>query len=165
MKELFERLADGCAASGGKWWWREDVLFSLACAEAALPVFEKADPNDKRPRLAIEAARKLLQNPTEQNIRAADIASGAAWAAGLPSGQTAAIAQDHGGAYAAALAASHAAATASNAGEVTHTADSAVEWAAIFACEAGVSEPEILRAFAREVAGTPLAPIVTAEQL
>ena len=67
------------------------------------------------------------------------------------SGQTAAIAQDHGGAYAAALAASHAAATA--------------EWAAIFACEAGVSEPEILRAFAREVAGTPLAPIVTAEQL
>lgn len=156
---------DSYESSGGKWWWREDVLYALACAEAALPVFERADPNDKRPWLAIEAARKWLQNPTAENIRAAVIASGEAWAAGMPSGMTAAIALDTGGAYAAALAASHAASTASKAGEATYTVDSAAYWATIFACEAGVSEPDILRAFARQVAGTPLAPIVTAEQL
>jgi hypothetical protein len=171
MKRLPERLIESCKARGVKWWWREDVLFSVACAEAALPVFEQAHPNDKRPRLAIEAARKWLQNPTDQNICAAVIASSAAaWAAGMRSG-TAAIVLDHresdaAAAVAASFAASYAVSAASHAREAIYIADGiAANLAVCYAGEAGVSEPEILRAFAREVAGTPLAPIVTAEQL
>lgn len=151
MKKLPDRLVDSAEANGVKWWWREDVLFSVACAEACLPVFEIAHPNDKRPRLAIEAARAWLANPTDDAICYAVTAGDAA--------------RDAANELDKSFTAASAAIAASNAAEATDTADWASDWAPIYAAKAGISEPQILSAFAREVAGTPLEIIVMAEQL
>ena len=45
------------------------VEYALICAEPVLHIFEEKFPEDKRPRQALEAARKWLQNqnPTEAN--------------------------------------------------------------------------------------------------
>ena len=43
------------------------VLLACECAEHALAIYEKKYPSDKRPRQAIEAARKWASNPTEKN--------------------------------------------------------------------------------------------------
>ena len=41
------------------WWTRQQiVLTACACAETVLDIFEKKYPNDKRPRVAIETARR-----------------------------------------------------------------------------------------------------------
>ncbi len=61
-------------------------LFAADCAAWALPFFEKAYPNDKRPRQAIQAARDYANGKiTEEELKiassAASAASGAAYAA------------------------------------------------------------------------------------
>ena len=54
-------------------------LFACDCAEHVLPIFEKQYPDDKRPRSAIETARKFaLGTATQDEL---DAAWGAAWAA------------------------------------------------------------------------------------
>ena len=103
-----------------EWGGRESFLVALICAEAALPVWELAHPEDKRPRLATEAARAWLKDPTV----------GAVWDA-IDAGRAAGEAAD----------------------------------GPRCAANAGVMEPVLLRAFAREVAGTPLERFVTAELL
>ena len=50
-------------------------LFAADCAEHVLPIFEKARPNDDRPRKAIEAARAFARDEI------GDAAWAAAWAA------------------------------------------------------------------------------------
>ena len=57
------------------------LYFALLCAKEVLPIFEKEFPNDKRPRKAIEAAQKVLENDTEENRQAAAWAAEAAGAA------------------------------------------------------------------------------------
>ena len=63
---------------------KEIRLFAADCAELVLPIFEKDYPNDKRPSLAIQAARDYANGLiTMEELRAAasDAASDAAWAA------------------------------------------------------------------------------------
>ena len=50
---------------------KEKQSLAIQCAEMVLDIFEKKYPNDNRPRKAIEAAKKCLANPTEENQRAA----------------------------------------------------------------------------------------------
>jgi hypothetical protein len=58
-------------------------LFACDCAEHVLPIFEKECPEDKRPRQAIETARKFAngQATSEELSAAWDAAWAAAWAA------------------------------------------------------------------------------------
>ena len=60
-------------------------LFACDCAEQVLPIFEKAYPDDKRPRASIETARKYANGKATQDELAAaraaawDAARAAAW--------------------------------------------------------------------------------------
>jgi hypothetical protein len=116
------------------WVWKkfatknEAVKFGLKCAQSVLNIFEDRYPEDKRPRLALEAVDNYLQNPTEENKRkcknAAYAAAAAAYAAAY-----AAYAAEY--AYAAAYAAyAYAAAYAAYAAEY---AAYAAEYAAMSA--------------------------------
>ena len=78
-----------------------------------LAKFEEKYPNDKRPRLAIEAAQEWISNPTTGAARAADAAD-AAYAA--------AHAADVADAARAAYAAAHVAADAARAADAAHAA-------------------------------------------
>ena len=58
------------------------IKYAIYSAELVLHIFEKKYPDDKRPRLAIKAAKKYLKTPTEKNKEAAAAAAArAAWAA------------------------------------------------------------------------------------
>jgi hypothetical protein len=69
--------------------WNDRVLrlFACDCAERALPLFEQNHPDDKRPRLCIETARRFANGQaTREELAAAWAAAGAAaeaaaWAA------------------------------------------------------------------------------------
>ena len=50
--------------------------------EQTISIYEKKYPNDNRPRKAIEAAKKCINNPSIENIKLAKIAGDAAWEAG-----------------------------------------------------------------------------------
>jgi len=55
---------------------------AIYAAEQVLPLFEKRYPNDNRPRAAIEAARRVLENDTAETRQAArNAAADAAYAA------------------------------------------------------------------------------------
>ena len=62
--------------------WNDRIARSFACdcAERVLPIFEKECPNDKRPRLAIEAARGFLSGvvTAAASVAASDAARAAA---------------------------------------------------------------------------------------
>jgi len=64
-----------------QWNGRNLRLFAADCAEHVLPIFEKAHPNDKRPREAIVVARRYASGEaTDQELDAAwDAARDAAW--------------------------------------------------------------------------------------
>ena len=67
--------------------YKQRVQYAVFAAEQVLDIFEKKYPEDKRPRLAIEAAKKCIEDPSEENkqaarkARAADAAAAAAAAA------------------------------------------------------------------------------------
>lgn len=61
-----------------KWTKKDSVFLAIFASELVLDNFEKKYPNDKRPRKAIEAAKKVLKNNTEKNRSAAE---SAAWSA------------------------------------------------------------------------------------
>ena len=60
---------------------KQNQQLAVFSAQQVLPIFEKKYPTDKRPRLAIEAAKNVLKNDTKKNRAAAWAAAGAAWAA------------------------------------------------------------------------------------
>ncbi len=64
-----------CGKMTGKKGWptrQELVLAACDCAETVLPIFEKKYPNDKRPRTAIETARKWAEGKASiEEVRAA----------------------------------------------------------------------------------------------
>ena len=65
-----------------KWTKKDSINLAIFSAELALPNFEKEYPDDMRPRVAIEAAKKVLLKDTEKNRKlAASAASSAALAA------------------------------------------------------------------------------------
>ncbi|MDO9543245.1 MAG: hypothetical protein Q7J98_13135 [Kiritimatiellia bacterium] len=64
-----------------KWQKKDNVALAIYAAEFCLKNFEKLFPDDKRPRLAIEAAKKWIKNPTEESASAASAASAARSAA------------------------------------------------------------------------------------
>jgi hypothetical protein len=96
------------------------VAYAIFAAEQVIDIFEKKYPDDKRPRKAIDAAKKWLKNRTDENAAAADAAA-AAYAA------YAAYAADDAAAYAAAYAAYAADAAAAYA---AYAADAAAAYAA-----------------------------------
>ena len=70
--------------------WNERTarLFAADCAERVLPIFEKEQPNDDRPRKAIEAARAYARG--EIGAAARDAARDAAWDAAWDAARAAA---------------------------------------------------------------------------
>ena len=56
-----------------RWRWTKKMSVSLAiyAAELVLPIFEKKYPDDKRPREAIEVAKKVFKSDTSKNGAAA----------------------------------------------------------------------------------------------
>ena len=101
-------LWDACPRSDWLFWIlrhvrplnkKESVKMAVLFAEGCLDKFENCFPDDKRPRQAIEAAKRYLKNPNEKNALAAaesaesarlavrsaaesaDLAESAAWAA------------------------------------------------------------------------------------
>lgn len=60
---------------------KQKVQYAIFAAEQVLSIFEKKYPEDKRPRLAIKAAKNWAKNPTAKNKRAAYAAASAAYAA------------------------------------------------------------------------------------
>src|SRR3990167_298298 len=64
-----------------KWTKKDSVAFAIYAAELVIKNYEKKYPNDKRPREAIEAAKKVLFHDTAKNRVAAGSAMSAAWSA------------------------------------------------------------------------------------
>ena len=64
-----------------KWQKKDSMALAIFAAEQVIDTFEKEYPNDKRPREAIEAAKRYVENPTDENMMAAEAAAKAAWAA------------------------------------------------------------------------------------
>lgn len=109
-----------------KWTKKDSVSLAIYAAELVIDIFEKEYPNDKRPRNAIEAAKKVLKNDTAKNRAAAKAAGDAAWAAAWAAG-------DAAGAAAWAAWASWAA------GDAARAAARAAAWAAWAAWDAGAA--------------------------
>ena len=85
--------------------YKQYVSYAVYAAEQVIDIYEKKHPDNKKPRLAIEAAKKCIDNPSDENKKAA--ADAAAYAA-----DAAADAAAYADAYAAAAAAADAAAAA-----------------------------------------------------
>ena len=62
-----------------KWTKRDSLKLAIFSAELVLGNFEKDYPEDKRPREAIEAAKKVLFKDTKKNRSVAELAAGSAW--------------------------------------------------------------------------------------
>jgi len=61
--------------------YEQYVAYGVYAAEQVIKIYEKKYPDDKRPRQAIEAAKKCIDNPSQENKAAADAAADAAYAA------------------------------------------------------------------------------------
>ena len=49
----------------------QNIKYAIYAAESVLKIFEDKYPKDKRPRLAIRAAKRYLKSPTAKNKKAA----------------------------------------------------------------------------------------------
>ena len=118
-----------------KWQKKDSVAVSIGAAEMCLKNFEKVFPNDKRPREAIEAARKWLENPTKKNESAlsAESAARSAWSAAEAAGsaRSAESAASAWSALSAESAAEAAASAAEAAAASVESAASAEAWSAV----------------------------------
>jgi len=77
--------------------YKQYVSYAVFAAEQVIGVYEKEYPDDKRPRQAIEAAKRCIENPSEKN-KAAAAATAAATATASAAAAAAATAAA-GGAY------------------------------------------------------------------
>ena len=71
---------------------KQNIQYAVFSAEQVIDLFEKKYPGDKRPRNAIEAAKKVLEKDTVKNRAAAWAASAAARAAARAACDTSAAA-------------------------------------------------------------------------
>ena len=79
-----------------KWQKKDSVALSIFSAGLCLNNFEKVYPDDKRPREAIEAAKRWLKEPIEANKSAVEsaaksVAKSAAWSAAWSAAESATI--------------------------------------------------------------------------
>jgi hypothetical protein len=102
-----------------KWQKKDSVALSIFAAELCIKNYEAKYPNDSRPRDAIEAAKKWLAEPTEENQSAA-----------ARSARSAGSAASASAAAAAAWSAWSAAASAWSASESSESSESSVPWSA-----------------------------------
>jgi hypothetical protein len=104
---------NACQRSDWMMWWLKkpgtdkkiSVQLAVLFVERVLPVYEAKYPNDDRPRKAIAAAKRWLDDPTEDNRLSADAAAAdaaAAYAANAASAAAYAAASAANAAYAAA---------------------------------------------------------------
>ena len=70
-KEDKEVWSDMRIVKAWKWQKKDSVALSIYSSELVLENFEKEFPDDKRPREAIEAAKRVLENDTKENRSAA----------------------------------------------------------------------------------------------
>ena len=77
-KECYEKMT---IVKAYKWTKTDSVKSAIFAAEQVIDIFEKYDKDDKRPREAIEAAKKYLADPSKKNQSAARAADAAARAA------------------------------------------------------------------------------------
>lgn len=73
-----------------KWQKKDSVALAIYSTELVLPNFEKKYPDDNRPGAALEAAKKVLDNDTEENRKAAQLAAMATWSITTPAAWAAA---------------------------------------------------------------------------
>lgn len=59
---------------------QQQLQYAISCAELVLPISEEEFPQDNRPRTAIEAAKKVLEEDSNENRNSA-CAAAASWAA------------------------------------------------------------------------------------
>jgi len=88
--------------------YKDYVSYAVFAAEQVIDIYEKKYLEDKRPRQAIEAAKKCINNPSKENKKAAAYAAGAAayaYAAAYTAAYAAGAADCAAAAYAAAYAA------------------------------------------------------------
>ena len=116
---------------------KQAVKYAVFAAEQVIDIYEKAYPDDKRPRNAIEAAKAYLKNPSKKTkaaaANAASAASAAAYAAYAAADAAASAAADaaaDAAAYAAAYASTSAYAAASATSAASAAADAAADAAA-----------------------------------
>jgi hypothetical protein len=109
---------------------KNKIRYVIFAAEQVLELFEKKYPEDRRPRIAIEAAKEVLKKNNPETRRAADAAAHAAHAAAYAAA-TANAAEDAAAtayaAYAAAYAAAHAADAAHDAAAAAYAAYAATK--------------------------------------
>ena len=58
--------------------YKQYVSYAVFAAEQVIEIYEKRNPEDDRPRKAIEAAKKCISNPSKENTAAAATAAYAA---------------------------------------------------------------------------------------
>jgi len=86
-KDVIDKLIEAGKLQWGNWYITKImthiqlIQYAVFAAEQVIDVFEKKHPNDKRPRAAIEAAKKYIENPNDDNNRVAADAAYAAYAA------------------------------------------------------------------------------------
>jgi len=142
---------DNITYSDKLWVWKkfatinEAAMFGLYCADSVLHIFQNRYPNDDRPRLALEAVREYLADPSLENkekCKATAAAAYAAYAAATAAAATAAAYAASNAANAADAASNAAyAAYAANAGAAA--ANAAVDAAAYAAYAARDSQQDL----------------------
>jgi len=77
-KEYWQKMQ---VVNAWKWEKKHSVALAIFSAELTLQNYEKKYPSGDRSHKAIEAAKKWLKNPTEENRLAANLAGSDAWSA------------------------------------------------------------------------------------
>ncbi len=124
-----------------KWQKKDSVALAIYSAELCIDIFEKKYPNDKRPREAIESAKKWLLEPTEENRKSAEARARAAWSAAAKVAEVAEVAAWSASAAAEAAAWSEATAiaTARSTSRSASAAAEAAAWSAEATTEAALT--------------------------
>ena len=85
--EILNRLIEAKKYVWANWFvarvmtYHDYVSYAVFAAEQVIDIYEKKYPDDNRPRKAIEAAKKCIVDPSDENKAEAAEAAGAAWAA------------------------------------------------------------------------------------
>jgi thioredoxin-like negative regulator of GroEL len=85
--EIFKRLISQDRLDDANWVIcrmfnrKQKIQYAVYAAEQVLEIFENKYPDDKRPRQAIEAAKKVLKSDTTKNRNANSASANAAYAA------------------------------------------------------------------------------------
>jgi hypothetical protein len=61
--------------------YKDFVAYAVFAANQVIDIYEKKYPDNKKPREAIEVAKRCIENPSEENKNAAYVAADAAYAA------------------------------------------------------------------------------------